>query len=464
MRRTGFTPKLRGRMLRSVILKISAIVFITGILVNILVFYGLRTLVMSPPGRDDFVERNVNFYLESLAREIGSPPNIETAKAVAKRTGLGIRLDNKNGLLFTSESDLPQPNPDEPSKIFRPPPMPRSIFFELMRPPPPPHKRERHWYRIALETTQFSFFAPKRIQVTPRYDFLPTLLVLVTFLLGTSAVAIHYLLRPINELAKGASALGDGNIAHRVSVKSKDEFGRLAQSFNDMASRLQAMIESKERLLIDVSHELRSPIARMKVAVELLQDTRNKPRIARDVNEMEKMVQELLDTARSNNTAAQLNLEETNLTALIQALVLIYAEQKPGLVFSPPKEPIMATVDLSRFTTVLRNLIENALKYSDPDHQKVVITIEDSHQETSIKVQDFGIGIPADEIPHLFEPFYRVDKSRNKKTGGYGLGLNLCKNIITSHGGTIALTSQGINEGTCVIITLPKTIALIRAS
>ena len=271
---------------------------------------------------------------------------------------------------------------------------------------------------------------------------------------------LHKILQPLNWLSDGVSAIGEGNLEHRLPEKRGDELGNLARAFNRMSERIMEMLSAREQLLLDVSHELRSPLTRMRVALEFIPEDASRESLLDDVQEMEQMVTEILETARLKSEYGQLNLQKTDLVKLIRDICITFEGQIPGIRFENVPETFQTFVDTEQIETVLKNLLDNALKYSTVGNAPVEICLKKSDAGTLIEIQDRGPGIQDEELDLIFEPFYRTDKSRNRKTGGYGLGLSLCKTIIEAHGGTIDVQSN-TGKGTMFSLHLPKSTSTI---
>ncbi|HEY4575689.1 MAG TPA: HAMP domain-containing sensor histidine kinase, partial [Thermoanaerobaculia bacterium] len=205
---------------------------------------------------------------------------------------------------------------------------------------------------------------------------------------------------------------------------------------------------------LDVSHELRSPLTRMKVALELLPAGDKRQRIAADVAEMEAMIAELLELERLREGRG-LRRERRDLVPLLREVVESFQDRPPGARFVTTAAEIQAEVDGDKIRTVLRNLLENAVKYSLPDSRPIVVSATAEETVVVVRVTDDGPGIPAADLANLFEPFYRVDRSRSKKSGGYGLGLSICKRIAEAHGGGITVANRA-PRGAVFTLTLPK--------
>ena len=214
------------------------------------------------------------------------------------------------------------------------------------------------------------------------------------------------------------------------------------------------MLHTKEQLLLDVSHELRSPLTRVKVALEFLPEGKARNSIAEDIAEMEKMINEILETARMHHLHADLKLQPTDLVATLKEILPDYQELPPGVRFDDFPRALVINIDPGQIKTVFKNIISNAIKFSDAACDSVQISVKSEPHHAVVQIADSGIGIPVEELTFIFEPFYRVDKSRSKDTGGYGLGLSLCKTIMEAHGGKIEITSQP-GEGTTVSLFFP---------
>jgi signal transduction histidine kinase len=236
-----------------------------------------------------------------------------------------------------------------------------------------------------------------------------------------------------------------------------DELGELARSFNGMSGELEEMIRAREQLLLDVSHELRSPITRIKLALEMSPESAANDSIRDDLREMEAMIAELLEKARLDSANGKLQLEDVDLSTLAAEAAADADARPPGAVLIGCRagEGPVIRADWARVRKVLANVLDNAAKYSRDRDRPVEIRIEAGTDEITVRIEDHGVGIPEAELPRIFEPFYRVDRSRSRETGGYGLGLSLCKRIMEAHGGSIAIASRE-GEGTEVALTFPR--------
>jgi signal transduction histidine kinase len=245
---------------------------------------------------------------------------------------------------------------------------------------------------------------------------------------------------------------GDLNVA--VPVVTRDEFGALTDTFNKMVGRVKQMIQARDQLLLDVSHELRSPLTRLKVALALLPDDENRAGMVSDLNEMEAMITELLELERMREGRG-LRREHLDIVPVLREAVEVYNSGPPGIRLVAPASEMWLDIDREKIRIVLRNLLENARKFSLPDSQPIDITVEEDEGAILVRVRDDGPGIPESDLPNLFEPFYRVDRSRSRKTGGYGLGLSICKRIMEAHGGSISVANNP-GRGASFVMTFQK--------
>ncbi len=265
---------------------------------------------------------------------------------------------------------------------------------------------------------------------------------------------LRRLFLPMRRLLYGVQEIADGNLEFQFKTGRHGEFNYLAQTFNVMVQRVREMLQAKSQLLLDVSHELRSPLTRLRVALEMMPRHRLKESMLSDIAQMETMLTEILEAERLRSSNGQLTLTRVNLSAVVRDVARRYKRRKPGVKLLKIPKDVRINADEARIKIVLQNILENALKYSTRQAQPVEIALACEAAYIELTIRDFGVGIPSAEQEKVFEPFYRVDKSRTKKTGGYGLGLSLCQQIMQAHGGEIRLQSQP-DFGTSVTLRFP---------
>jgi len=288
------------------------------------------------------------------------------------------------------------------------------------------------------------------------------LVLVVGAVVGSAFWFLQRQLRPLALLHRGVEAVARGDFATRVPVVRGDEIGEVAAAFNAMARRVGEMLDDRERLLADVSHELRSPLARMKVALELMPEGEKRDALARDVAEMSKLIAVLLERQELRSRTALAAPREVRLDLIAGEVVAAGAGRGPGVVLAEPPATagargVSVQGDAAMLRLLLRNLIDNAIKFSPPDRAPVEVRVEASGEEVLLRVLDDGIGIPPGAEERLFAPFVKLDPARGHGVG-HGLGLNLCQRIVELHGGSIRLLPRR-PRGTEVAVTLPRTVA-----
>jgi two-component system sensor histidine kinase CpxA len=288
-----------------------------------------------------------------------------------------------------------------------------------------------------------------------------------------SALISYFLARslvtPLEELRKASRKIAAGDLATRVSKhmpSRQDEIGQLAVDFDIMTSRLQAMQQANQRLMQDVSHELRSPLARLSVALEI---ARKKgagkieseiDRIALESQRLETLVDEVLSLLRESSEMIPRVDEDLDLSALLSDLVEVVnyevPEGKPGISWQAAG-PCDFHGDRELLWRAMENLLRNALRHTHPE-KGVLLDLIVSKRKSSVhlEVRDFGAGVPEDELEKIFEPFYRVQESRDRVSGGHGLGLSIAASAVQRHGGAIR-ASNAEDGGLIVRISLPLT-------
>jgi len=265
--------------------------------------------------------------------------------------------------------------------------------------------------------------------------------------------ATRALFRPIDGIQAGVERIGAGELEHRLDVPRRDELGDLARSINGMADEIRRMLEAKRELLLAISHELRSPLTRAKVAVALLEDAGQRAEITGELDELAQLIEELLETERLASPHRVLDRRPVSLNALVdEVLASFFAGRAVQRDF--PALEVRAEVDAPRIKLLLKNLLDNALRHTPAGALPPEVMLQQASNEIALTVRDHGGGIAPEHLPHLTEPFYRADPSRRRETGGYGLGLYLCRVIAEAHGGALAIDSAP-GRGTAVRVILP---------
>ncbi len=270
---------------------------------------------------------------------------------------------------------------------------------------------------------------------------------------------------PIGVLAKAARRLGQGDLSQRVKFRGKGEVKVLAQAFNSMATDLEHAEQLRRNLVADVAHELRTPLSNILGYLEAIRDRVIKPNVAtiRSLNEetalLSRLVDELQELSLAEAGKLKLVYQAEDIAKLVKQAVTPWQPQMAARELSisldlPDNLPLV-DIDWQRVNQVLHNLLENAVAHT---HKGGTINVAATTQGdwVEVSVSDTGEGIPAEDLPNIFERFYRVDKSRARVTGGSGLGLTIAKRLVEAHGGKIAVQSE-LGKGSCFSFTLPIT-------
>jgi signal transduction histidine kinase len=423
-----------NRIIRSVFTKLLLVILFTGIAVNVVVggfFWMHRNAAFRP------LHKNLLQYANYIINDLGTPPSLERARQIADQASLQIYFEG-SGRSWATTDDIYNFQKAHWRRWSK------SSGVRLGR------YRGHHFVEISHESGRYVFGIDNNWEMDPeRGRIVVTLLALLTLIFVGAFLSIRWILKPVRWLDAGVREVSQGNLEHRVPVKRSDELRDLAEAFNDMTDRIRRMLHTKEQLLLDVSHELRSPLTRVKVALEFLPEGKARDSIAGDISEMEKMINEILESARMHHLHGELKLQRTKLADLLEKTLPDFENQLPGVQLEDFPDALEINVDPGQIKTVFKNILANAIKFSNAQSAPVRIAIKQEPHCTVVQVIDDGIGIPTEELSFIFEPFYRVDKSRSRESGGYGLGLSLCKTIMDAHDGKIEVASEP-GEGTTV--------------
>jgi two-component system, OmpR family, sensor kinase len=276
--------------------------------------------------------------------------------------------------------------------------------------------------------------------------------------LGTYPL-IRRLTKRLNTLQTGVEQWGQGDLSTRVTVSGQDEVAFLAERFNTAASRIEALVGSHKSLLANASHELRSPLTRIKMGLELLHGSQSeaaiqrlKDEISRNINELDQLIAEILLASRLDSAQADVGAFETvDLTGLA-------AEEcaKSGAELQVLSESAIAVQGVPKLLRrLMRNLLENANRYAKAGQsQPAVLSLQLDAKQVTLRVTDHGPGVPAALRERIFEPFYRAPGA-SERDGGVGLGLALVKSIAQRHGGSVRCEAAASGQGACFVVTLP---------
>ncbi len=289
--------------------------------------------------------------------------------------------------------------------------------------------------------------------ITPEHIF-----VMAVAVLGCYWLAFH-LTSPVRKLQKAVERFGRGDLQARAGSTRKDELGQLARTFDRMAGRIETLLTAERRLLLDISHELRSPLARLGVAVELARSGENPDaalnRIQKESDRLNALVGQLLQVTRAEGDPNSLRRNPMRLDELVQQLVedsgLEAAAHGCSVKFEK-REPALVEGDPELLRRAIENVIRNAIRYAPPQ-STVEVALNRRNGSAVVDVRDQGPGVPEEALPRLFDAFYRVDTDRNRSSGGIGLGLSIARRAIELHKG--AIRARNAHPGLEVELELP---------
>lgn len=384
-------------------------------------------------------------YVDRLVTEIGSPPSVERAQAIAQRLPIRLRIEGPQ-VQWTSHPADGQvarwrggrgPWDDERGELLRKQTADgHTIEFSLNRAVMDgAHRSRAVWFTLGG----------------------------LLFLTALAYGYVRRLLRPLDDIRQGALRFGAGDFGASIPVRHAlrpDELGQLAATINTMGQDIHQMLEAKRALLLAISHELRSPLTRARLHTELLPATHEvqpqRDALLRDLGEMARLITDLLESERLAGRHSALHKEPTDIGALARAVVQEMKACHPGspvidLQVDAGIAPVL--IDATRMRLLLRNLLDNALRYGGPDQPAPQLQLRQTPARLEIEVRDFGSGVSDAQLDRLAEPFYRADTARQRSTGGVGLGLYLCRLVAQAHGGGLQLAHA--QPGLRATVSLP---------
>ena len=470
-------------------------------------------------GWHEYLRPLVTNYADTLVSEIGSPPDVDRARVLTQRLPLHIRIEGPDINWDSADEPPPLPGGVGPTRPSRHPTPSGVEPMRSSRHPTPsgvePMRSSRHPFvtlpngdplplvvpepRRAPARTTFDHVAPDAApRLGPRgvpyhlslnTDIDPSLwrvvrrlpdghriifsladmshetraehigwatLALLLLLTALAYAWVRHMLRPLAALREGAVRYGQGDFSRPIVPRNRDELGDLAEQINGMAARLHHMLDAKRQLLLAISHELRSPLARARMNTELLEDSGERSALLRDLGEMRDLITDLLESERLADVQAgghaALQTETATLSDIIHEQC--DAQAAAGTLTLQLDETLPALpLDRARMRLLLRNLVDNALRHGSESPQPLVISTSTTPQAAQLVVRDFGPGMEESQLQHAAEAFYRADAARLRSTGGVGLGLYLCKLVVEAHGGT--LTLRNAHPGLEITATIP---------
>ncbi|MBT6210802.1 MAG: HAMP domain-containing histidine kinase [Woeseia sp.] len=426
-----------NRLARSLSFRLLLIFIVLGGLFVFGTFKAIQRFYNSDQIRG-LISGHLSLHVNYVREDIGVPPRIDRAIEITKKVPVDIRIlgpdvdwasdpafPRLEQLNFASSprfSDDPGAWADELQGID----FANLDNHDFLR-------MRQSGYEIVVSTPRIS-------DVSDGPALVPLILGLGLSFLLLAYAAVTWLFRPIRTIREGAEHIGHGNFDFRILKVRRDQLGDLATDINRMASDVESMLDAKRALLLGISHELRTPLSRMRLTLEFLDDKDNAESLKAEIVEMEKIVVSLLEAERLNSRHAQLSKTNVLVSGLIKKLLDdFFSREADRIGVTLPAEPVSAYIDEARIALLLKNLIGNALRYSNREDGLVELTISTTDHELAMTVTDHGPGLSKDQAEHIGEPFYRSDASRTRESGGTGLGLYLATLVADAHGGSLKL-------------------------
>ena len=397
----------------------------------------------------------VSDYVDRLVADIGSPPDVARAQDLVRRLPLSVHIEGpavnwdshpeRHRAAYAGHASRDGTAGGEGRWLER-------------------RTADGHLVRFGLG--DLGWEGPPRL--------IGGLTLLVLLLLTALAYAyVHHLLKPLADIRQGVERFAGGDFAHPIPVRRRDELGDLAHRINHMAQELQQMLDAKRSLLLSISHELRSPLTRARLNVELLPDNDEvrglREALLRDMAAMRDLIGDLLESERLASRHAVLNREPTDLATLVDEVLSdlerVHQVTDSDVGAAPAAQPMLpvldvepqlpqAIVDRVRVRLLVRNLLDNAIRHSVGSPVPPLLHLGCVGPDIELQVRDHGPGVTEAQLPLLAQPFYRTDAARQRATGGVGLGLYLSRLVVQAHGGSWAV--RNAHPGLEITVTLPR--------
>ncbi|MBL6904046.1 MAG: HAMP domain-containing protein [Pseudomonadales bacterium] len=423
---------------RSLFVRLLLIFGITVILFFAIFSISLRTVNQNNNTIDaipDFFTRNI----ESIIEDIGTPPNLNNAMRLADELEWSIAINNPI-MRWSSDNEYRLP-------------VEQSVFNRTLTSDAEVRSIDNEDI-IMVQRGGYDFYLYQRSlsENNSNYIVLYVGVALASIVLFLNYFMVNRLLDPVRMLRKGAERIRLGELNFRVKGNRQDELGELTESINHMADSLQSMLEAKRQLLLAISHELRTPITRAKLRLEFMPESDEKDQLKEDIQEIEQLITDLIEAERLNEEHAVLTAEPTPLAAFVEGVCEQFESYPGGLELELPDEGREFIIDNLRVRLLITNLVNNAIRHGESN--PIIVRVSFNGEFAHLEVEDHGEGIAAEHLTHICEPFYRADSARQRNTGGFGLGLYLCRLIAQAHGGELIIESQ-LGKGTHIKVKLP---------
>uniref|UniRef100_A0A2A4Z322 histidine kinase n=1 Tax=OCS116 cluster bacterium TaxID=2030921 RepID=A0A2A4Z322_9PROT len=314
--------------------------------------------------------------------------------------------------------------------------------------------------RISISLRSGQWLNVTRLEGPSSYTWIAplllTMVLMILFIILIVSWVVRRLTKPLSALADAAQKLGRGQDVGELAEEGTADVRHVTESFNQMNRKIKSFVDDRTKMLAAISHDLRTPITSLRLRAEFIEDKEMQGKILETLDEMQMMTEAALKF--SKDSVSDEKTKDTDLESLLESLVEDYEDMDADvkLLEDGDRVQIILPMRVMSMKRALRNLIDNGLKYGE--RVEVDFKLIDAGENVAICIKDIGPGIAEDELEKVFEPFYRLEKSRNKDTGGVGLGLSIARNIIRGHGGDLSIANivqDGVVNGLEARIILP---------
>ena len=438
---TSVMTTLVQYMRNSLFFRLLAIFGITVILFLIIILISLQS-IRSDSETIETIPDYFTRHVESIIEDIGTPPNLSNAMRLASELNWTINIRNPIMEWSSNAQNRLDVDSSQYQESLTPDAEMRTINGEDI---------------IRVERDGYDFYMYRSAQEDGLFNYfvLYTALALAALILFLNYFMVNKMLNPVRLLKQGAERIRQGDLSYRVKSNLQDELGELTESINHMADSLQSMLEAKRQLLMAISHELRTPITKAKLRLEFMPESDEKDQLKEDIDEIDLLISDLLEAERLNNDHSVLVSEHVLLANFVRSITESFESNSSEIKVKIPTNDLEFEIDKLRIRLLITNLLNNAVRHGKGN--LITVQVSFSGDRGIIEVKDNGEGIAEEHIPQIAEPFYRADSARQRNTGGFGLGLYLCRLIAQAHGGEMIIASQE-GQGTEIKVNLPRSL------
>lgn len=399
------------------------------------------------------ISGHLSLHVSYVKEDIGSPPRIDRAVAITERVPVDIRIFGPD-IDWASDPGFPQIADLEfgPSPRFSDKP---EAWVDELQGVEFAEWEGHNFLKMNQDGYSIVVVSPRIAEINDGPDLVLIIVGLGLLYLSIGYFAVSWLFKPIRAIRAGASHIGRGNFEHRIRNIRRDQLGDLAGDINALAGDVQHMLDAKRALLLGISHELRTPMSRMRLALEFVENEGDRETLRAEIAEMEKIVVSLLEAERLATRHEPLSRSVVDIEALVDDLIDdFFARDRERIAISVAAESLRVSVDEPRIVLMLKNLLSNAIRHSSGEGKDVELAASVEEQSVVFRVRDHGPGMSSELARHIGEPFFRGDPSRTRDTGGTGLGLYLALLVAEAHGGSLQLLNPD-QPGACFEARIP---------